>query len=164
MLKFKKLLKEDEFKLTNPSNKDDMSVLTEEDFDNLSPEIQKVWEGYDMTMAYEIISWSEEEDSEDYEEDRGWEIEEPQNFKSLEELCKQVGYDATWLEWSSSHLTGDEWIMSAEDTGSREYFEKGEHKTYNLFIKRADGEKLNKEEMEYIHGELGLHGRANYVG
>jgi len=138
-----------------------VDVLTEEDLDQLPASIISKWPGYNMRMAYGIVT-PESAEQGDYAE-TGWEIEETQNFKTLEELLDQVGNDASWLEWSSSHLDGDEWIVS-ERVEDRDHFEKGEEKTYDLFIKRADGWPLSKNECEYIHKELGLYGHVQYVG
>lgn len=138
-----------------------IDVMTENDLDDLPVSIRNKWPGYNMRMAYGIVTPESAEDG-DYAE-VGWEIEETENFKTLEDLLEQVGHDASWLGWSSSHLNGTEWIIS-DKIEDRDYFEKGEEKTYDLFIKRADGWPLSKSECQYIQKELGLYGNVQYVG
>ncbi len=167
MIKLNKILQEldgedDSFERAPITKSTDiLGVLTEEDHDNLDPQLQGLWMGYQYRMTYEIVTPESAEQGD--AEERGWEIEEPEHANSLEELMQAPEYDHSWIEWSSSHLTGDEWITSQADE-DRDYFEKGEEKTYGLFIKRSDGKDLSEKEMGYIHEQLGLHGTFTYIG
>jgi len=106
--------------------------------------------GYYYKMTYEIVT--EESAAEGDFEETGWEEERSDDYQSLHELLEDVSHKANWLEWSSSHPTGNDWITSEADQDYR----TGAYTSYGLFIKRNDGQPLSRREIVYISDELGL--------
>ncbi len=129
-------------------------VLTEDDYDEMDPKEQKRWKGYWYKMTYE--TWDQDSLEAGDTDDKGWTQKKSKPDNSLQELLEGNSdiYNQSWLEWSSSHPDGDhDWIVSQEDESG------GENTIYHLWVVRSDGKGLSKEEMQYIHKELGLHGR-----
>ena len=106
--------------------------------------------GYYYKMTYEVVT--PESAAEGDAEERGWEVDRSENFSSLQALLRDVEDKGPWLEWSSSHPTGNDWIISQGD----EDFRTGAETSYHLFIKRNDGQPLSRREIAYISDELGL--------
>ena len=137
-------------------------VITEDDYDQweagegkwTDPKVKKAWKGYIMKMSYGIVTEESAQEG-DYAE-RGWEHKK-EKYEYLQELLEDspVSYKS-WLEWSSSPARPGDWIVSEEDQD----YSSGETTTYDLFIERADRKPLSKEEMQFIHKELNLHGRV----
>lgn len=102
---------------------------------------------YKYKMAYEIISTESAEEGD--AEERGWEVEESEEFDTLEELLKdnKIMYQS-WLEWSSSDPNpAHDWLISAADEDMR----TSNFTTYHLWIKRSDGSNLSKEEFDKVN-------------
>lgn len=102
---------------------------------------------YKYKMAYEIVSPESAEDGE--AEEQGWEIEDSEEFNTIEELLNdsEIKYKS-WLEWSSSDpKPAHDWLISAADEDMR----TGKSTTYHLWIKRIDGLSLTKDEFNAVN-------------
>jgi hypothetical protein len=108
-------------------------------------------DGYVMSMTYEV--WDEEALEIGDTDERGWEVT-GEKFDDLEELLRDSDVrDKSWIEWSTSGRPGrNSWINS----DAEEDYRSGERTYYNLFIKRADGKPLSRDEVKHINKELGL--------
>lgn len=104
---------------------------------------------YIVNLTYEVVD--EESAQEGEAKEHGFE-EENKKYDSLRDLID--AYDNySWLEWSSSHVSGKgEWINSEEDQDYR----TGESKTYGLHIKRSDNKPLSRREIDAISNGLGV--------
>jgi hypothetical protein len=107
-------------------------------------------DGYIMDMTYE--TWDEEALEHGDTDDRGYEYKN-ERYDDLEELLNDspVRYES-WVDWSSSRPGKNSWIISDKD----ENYRTGEITYRNLFIKRADGKPLDKDELRLIKKELGV--------
>ena len=119
-------------------------ILTEDDFEALSPDAAKSWKGYTYKLSYTVTS----DDSEGEPIDQG-----SSNYKSLEGLLKTRGIKkVSWLEWSHSRPSPRSWLISDSETDPR----TNDTKTYSLWIQRGDGKSLSPLELRFIAGELKL--------
>lgn len=126
-----------------------VAVLTEDDFEELSPDVAKSWKGYEYKMSYTVTS----DDSEGESVDQGWEEEGSSAYNSLEELLKTRDIkNNSWLEWSDSRPSPRSWLISDSETDPR----TNDTKTYSLWIQRVDGKPLSPLELRFIAGELRL--------
>jgi len=138
-----------------PNEGSNMVVLTEEDYEALSPAQQKAWPGYTYGMTYE--TWDEEALEAGDTDDKGWLTEETdvEPLPSLEELLRSSDIQyKSWLEWSSSPPDGRSWIVGDEEEDMR----TGDRTLHELFIRRVDKRPLSDEEIRYITEQLGLYG------
>jgi hypothetical protein len=104
--------------------------------------------GYRFRMAYDIVTPESAEDGDTAE--NGWEVEESEVYRGLQDLLKEVS-DHTWVEWSSTAVnTAHDWITSEGE----EDFGTGDTKSYSLWISRVDGKPLSKREFDYINENL----------
>lgn len=108
--------------------------------------------GYIYRMAYE--TWDEEALEAGETDDRGWKVEESESYDTLESLLDSVSHDATWLEWSSSHPSSRDWIISE----SEQDYTTGDRTSYSLFIERSDGKPLTTAQLKLIDKKLRLRG------
>lgn len=135
---------------------ENLMILTDdqlEEIEEKNPEVFKQWKGYVYEMAYEIVT--EESAAEGDAEERGWEVELSEPYASLEELLREVGSVASWVEWSSSNPNPEhDWLVS----DSEQDMHTGAYKSYSLWIMRGDKKPLSKEEMIFISKALGLRG------
>jgi len=146
----RKIIKEELKNLLEESN-DVITVLTDEDYENLNEEQKLNWKGYYYKMSYEVVTPESAEEGD--AEDRGWIEEKSEPCNSIEELLKDsdVKYK-NWTEWSSTNPSSNSWLISEPDQD----FQSGADTSYNLWIKREDGKPLSKEELQYISEELGV--------
>lgn len=107
--------------------------------------------GYFYKMSYQVVT--EESAAEGDFAESGWEEERSKNYRSLKELLHDVSGKANWTEWSSTNPSGTDWITSEPEQDYR----TGNYTSYDLFIKRNDGQPLSARDISYITDELGLH-------
>lgn len=109
--------------------------------------------GYVWATTYQTYTeedlWAGETDN------RGWEneFEDSSVYKSLADLLQDIP-SHSWVEWSSSHPRGGDWITSEAD----ENYRTGDRTNYDLFIKHADGTNLTRDELKYVDSKLRLRG------
>lgn len=128
-----------------------MMVLTQDDFEALSDTEKKAWSGYVFKMSYETITPESAEEGD--AEERGWEFENSERYNSLEDLLNESHVvNHSWVEWSSSHPTSRDWLVSE----CEENYRTGGTTDYHLWIERWDNEPLSREEMAYISKNLGV--------
>ena len=108
-------------------------------------------EGYLMSMTYE--RWSQEDIEAGDTDDRGWEYED-EHYRTLNELLKDTPVrQQSWLQWSStSPRPQTDWVISEPEKDHR----SGTETTYNLFIKRADKQPMDKRDLKIINKALGV--------
>lgn len=124
-------------------------VLDDDDLDALTPEQRRQWKGYTYKMTYEV--WDEEALEIGETDNKGWQEEGSEAFDTLEEVCRHLSHDATWLSWSSSSPDGKrDWLISQ----SEEDFRTGERTQYNAWIEREDRQPLSRDEIKFINREL----------
>jgi hypothetical protein len=108
--------------------------------------------GYIYRISYE--TWDEEALEAGETDDKGWKVEESESYDTLESLLDSVSHDASWLEWSSSHPSSGDWIISQDDQDYR----TGDRTQYSLFIERSDGKPLTTAQLKLIDKKLRLRG------
>jgi hypothetical protein len=128
-----------------------MEVITEEDFENLSDEDKKSWKGYFYSMAFEVVTPESAEEGE--VADSGWEDEESSTYDYLEELLKDTPIKQEhWVEWSSTSPDSKDYLISEDEFNPK----SDESKRFHLWIKRKDGKALSKSELKAIDKTLRL--------
>ncbi len=106
---------------------------------------------YTYKIAYEVVTPESAEDGE--AEDRGWEEEGSEPYDSLEEVLNASDIkNKSWLEWSSSHPSARDWLISEADQD----FRTGAETSYHLWIERADKQPLSQDELKEISRVLGV--------
>lgn len=111
-----------------------LSVVTEEDWDDLSDADAKKWDGY--TVSISSTTLDPDEDSAGAEDASGWEYD----GDFLEEVLKSMESDAAWTSFDGSYVGSD----PETDRGS------GEVTTYSAHIERGDGKGLTSDEKKAI--------------
>jgi len=144
--------------LDSPLTSLDLEIIKQELNGAFNPNPQ-----YTFALTYQIMT-EESAEHGDYE-DQGFEIEKSEPFDSLVELLDDRDIqNQSWLEFSSFPVDPTSPVVSDVDDGTREYFEKGIHKSFNLHINRIDEKPLSRFEMELIHDHLGLMDRFKFQG
>lgn len=103
------------------------------------------WRGYLVTKTYEIVT--HESAGRGEAEDQGF-VFRNKKYDSLEKAIKDNSRHF-WLTDDSD--SGMEFRIRSE---SRQDMHSGEYTTYTLFIKRADGKPLSREENDYIYDTI----------
>jgi len=126
-------------------------VITEEDWEAIEDDrdLKRQWKGYKMSQTYEV--WDEEALEIGETNDKGWEYEDV-HFDYLDELLDDADTDWSWLEWSSSSPGPRDWIVGQDD----EDYSSGDRTRRDLFIERADGVPLSRDEIKHITKRLRL--------
>jgi len=107
-------------------------------------------DGYLVSVTYE--TWTPEDVEFGETDDRGWELED-EWFPALDELDSDSFIrQRQWLGWSNSTPSARSWIYSADE----EDYRTGERTQYHLFVERADGQPLSRDEIAELSRELDL--------
>lgn len=110
---------------------------------------------YMVSKTYEVVT-DESAEQGDFA-DHGFEFES-KKYDSLRDLIED-NRNESWIEWSSSHVRGDEWLISEADQDQH----TGEYRSYGLHIKRSDGKPLSRREVDAISQGLGVN-KHPYIG
>jgi hypothetical protein len=105
---------------------------------------------YKMSITYGVVT--EESAAEGDYAETGYKVED-EIYDSLDELLDDVKHDHSWLEWSSSHPTTGDWVVSQDE----EDYATGDHTSYNLHIENMETEELSEPEIAFITNELALY-------
>jgi hypothetical protein len=112
---------------------------------------------YIVSKTYEVVTPESEEEGD--ADDRGFEYEN-EKYDTLRDLVSDSANRENWVEWSSTHLSGDhEWLTSE---GEKD-IQTGEYTSYGLHIKRSDGKPLSKREVDTISKAFRVTG-YKYIG
>jgi len=112
---------------------------------------------YIVNKTYEIVTPESAEEGE--AEERGFDYED-RRYDTLRDLLEDHDNRESWVEWSSSHVSGSgEWLNSE---GEQDY-KTGSYTNHGLHIKRSDGKPLSKREVDAISKAFGVRGYT-YVG
>ena len=122
-------------------------VLTDDDFEALTPVQRDAWQGYTYKMTYE--TWNEEALEIGETDDKGWVEEGSQPYDSLQGVCRATR-EHSWLEWSDSNPGPRSWLIAEDEEDMR----SGDRTTHNLWIERGDGKPLSDEEIDYINAQF----------
>jgi hypothetical protein len=137
-----------------PMNTKDISFLLEDAWEDAIANGDKgtqSWEGYEAAVTFDTVTPESAEFGD--VNDSGFEYEWGELLAmSLEELLKSEVPDHYWVSWSDTPPTDESWIISEEDNDMYD----GSNKSYNLHIRRADGNPLLEEEIWYITKVLDL--------
>jgi hypothetical protein len=111
-------------------------------------------EGYNVSMAYEIVT---EESAEIGDaEERGYEIED--RFCETIDDVISIGNDKAWIAWSSDPMDpSHDWLISQEEKDMYD----GSSTSYTLRIKREDGKPLSPEEVQALENGLRVSNKSN---
>lgn len=105
------------------------------------------WRGYHVSQTYEIVT--QESASRGEADDRGFDFQN-EKYISLEEAIDDHARSHTWLIGDSD--VDFEFRIRSE---SRQDYRTGDYTSHTLFIKRADGKPLSREEADYIYDHFG---------
>jgi len=103
---------------------------------------------YIVNKTFEVVS---EESAEAGEaEETGFEFEN-ERYDSLRDLIHDNRHES-WVEWSSSHPTGRDWLISEPEQD----YNTGDYTSYGLHIKRSDKKALSRREIRAISSAYGV--------
>lgn len=112
---------------------------------------------YIVNKTYEVVTPESAEEGDAAE--RGFDYE-GKKYDSLKDLVTDWANRENWVEWSSSHVSGEhEWLTSEGEQDPR----TGGYTSHGLHIKRSDDKPLSKREVDTISKSFGVK-RYTYVG